>query len=80
MKSRSPRQLDLDLRRCIVVPNHWSPAYHLQDEDRFDFWRGEDSGIFRTIEAAVAFARARGREPEVPEETRTRWAAGEAAA
>jgi hypothetical protein len=72
---RGPAQLSLDLRRCIVVPNHWSPAYHLEDESHRTFWPGELPCLFESIGDAVAFARARGREPEVPEETRTRWGA-----
>lgn len=67
-------QLTLDLSRVIVVANCWGPVFHLQDEDHLTFCPDEQTGCFRTIDEAAAFARAHGREPEIPERTRQAWA------
>lgn len=67
-------QLTLDLSRVIVFPNCWGPVYHLEDENHFTVFRDEQTGSFLSIGDAVAFSRAHGREPEVPESTRRRWA------
>jgi len=67
-------QLIFDLRTLAVVPNCWGPVYHLQFlEDGYTFLPGEQP-VFRSISAAVEWARARGREAVVPEEARLRWA------
>ena len=67
-------QLTLDMDRIFVVANHWGPVYHVQDEHGRVFWYGEQPGHFWTIDEAAAFAKARGREPEITENTRTAWA------
>jgi len=73
-QGRTVGQLALTLDRVLVVPNRWAPVYHVQDEHGRVVWYCDQPGLFWSIEEAVAFARARGCEPEVPDATRTAWA------
>ena len=57
-----------------MVANCWGPVFHLQYDDGFVAWPEEQKGSFKSIEETLEFARARGCEAEVPEETRLRWA------
>jgi len=67
-------QLTFDLRRLLVVANHWGPVYHLCYDDSSTAWYGEAPSPFPSIEAAVAWAEAHGRTPEVSEDTQLAWA------
>lgn len=69
-------QLALDLSTIYIVRNHWGPVWHLCDGDHFTWpYTPEDEeeefnepsndrpSSFPSIEAAQAYARARGVEP-----------------
>lgn len=64
----------LELYRVVVVPNEWGPVYHVTDQHHRTFKHELQLDSFFSIDEAVAFAREHGEEPEVPEETRLRWA------
>ncbi len=73
MRKAADNQLAFDFRRLQVVANHWNPAYHLTWDDNRTAFYDEQPGFFKSIEDAASFARARGVEPEIPEETRKIW-------
>lgn len=73
MRKPADNQLSFDFRRLQVVANHWNPGYHLIWDDHRTAFYDEQPGFFESIDAAVAFARDRGFEPEIPERTRERW-------
>lgn len=70
---RECAQMPFDFRRLYVMANYWGPVYHLAWDKMWTAWPDEQTYSFRSIDEAIEFARVRGIEAEVPEETRKRW-------